>query len=551
MIILDNNSGFEWNLNESKTIYFKGYININKEYINKKNMIILLENIKSYEEFIFFIKQCNGSFAIIVEQNDEYWIAVDRARSIPIFYTIDGKHISDSVMVLKNKLEKTTLDKVSISEMILSSYVYGNNTTLIEIKQLQLGECAQIAKDRIKIDRYYYHFNNEKKSDEEELINNFENISLEVFNRLINSINGKRVVIPLSGGYDSRYIVSMLKKLNYNNVICYTYGDKEQYEVKYSKKIAKELGFKWYFVEYSNNEWRNLFSKEFQEYCKYCHNFSSVPHIQDFLALKKLKENNILNDDDIIINGFCGDLPAGSFVKGKNDYLYINYDLKWISEYIFNENYNHINCRNSDKEKICERIYNELKKFNVNGNSFDKFTSVYEAWFTGARPSKWVVNSNRVYEFFGMEWRMPLWDNEFIDFWYTVDNDLRRDTYLYQKYLFEKLFEPLNIDMKKPNFTKGLSIKYKKSIKRKLKIFILKIFTVIKIYSGITIYKKNDVNNYTALENILIKKIKNKKFLNHRNIYTHQLFAFWWCENIYGEDFIKLLLKGDETIEKD
>lgn len=47
MIILDNNSGFEWNLNESKTIYFKGYININKEYINKKNMIILLENIKS------------------------------------------------------------------------------------------------------------------------------------------------------------------------------------------------------------------------------------------------------------------------------------------------------------------------------------------------------------------------------------------------------------------------------------------------------------------------------------------------------------------------
>ncbi|MDK0556587.1 hypothetical protein P6O76_10425 [Clostridium perfringens] len=144
-----------------------------------------------------------------------------------------------------------------------------------------------------------------------------------------------------------------------------------------------------------------------------------------------------------------------------------------------------------------------------------------------------------------------MWDNEFIDFWYTVDNDLRRDTYLYQKYLFEKLFEPLNIDMKKPNFTKGLSIKYKKSIKRKLKIFILKIFTVIKIYSGITIYKKNDVNNYTALENILIKKIKNKKFLNHRNIYTHQLFAFWWCENIYGEDFIKLLLKGDETIEKD
>ena len=286
-----------------------------------------------------------------------------------------------------------------------------------------------------------------------------------------------------------------------------------------------------------------MIDETFYSYCDYCHNYSSVPHIQDFIALKSLKDRGIINNEDIIVNGFCGDLPAGSFVKSKEDEKYLPYNKSDITEYIIKENYNHIPIKEHQKLQIYKRINQEINRINIEVDSFDNFTKIYESWFTGARPSKWVVNSNRVYEFFGMEWRMPLWDNEFLEFWYSVPNDLRRSTYLYQKYLFEELFIPMNINMKKPNFTNSLSVRDKKSIKRRIKMKILHFITIIQLYFGITIYKRNDVNNYAALSRVLTKKIKNKKYLNHKNIYAHQVMAFWWCERIYGYEKIKQIFK--------
>ena len=41
----------------------------------------------------------------------------------------------------------------------------------------------------------------------------------------------------------------------------------------------------------------------------------------------------------------------------------------------------------------------------------------FEVWDWQERQAKWIVNSVRNYEFYGYEWRMPLWYNEIMDYW--------------------------------------------------------------------------------------------------------------------------------------
>ena len=81
----------------------------------------------------------------------------------------------------------------------------------------------------------------------------------------------------------------MLKKLNYDNVVCYTYGDEKQYEVKYSKIIAEQLGYEWHFIKYTDDEWNKMIDETFYSYCDYCHNFSSVPPHSRFYSTKIFK----------------------------------------------------------------------------------------------------------------------------------------------------------------------------------------------------------------------------------------------------------------------
>ena len=56
---------------------------------------------------------------------------------------------------------------------------------------------------------------------------------------IIKDANGATIIIPLSAGLDSRLIASGLKNFNYNNVKCFSYGLKNNYETLSSKKFQK------------------------------------------------------------------------------------------------------------------------------------------------------------------------------------------------------------------------------------------------------------------------------------------------------------------------
>ena len=76
------------------------------------------------------------------------------------------------------------------------------------------------------------------------------------------------------------------------------------------------------------------------------------------------------------------------------------------------------NLANSDNDKIVTKLLIRelknlklLKKFNIsNYHTINELLEFYD------RQSKHVISKQRVYEYFGFDWSLPLWDKDYIEF---------------------------------------------------------------------------------------------------------------------------------------
>ena len=136
------------------------------------------------------------------------------------------------------------------------------------------------------------------------------------------------IVVPLSE-LDSRLIVLMLKRLGYDNVITFSYGRKDNQESNFSKELAESLGFHWEFIEYTNDKWHDWYSsEEWYEYSLMAGNLSSTPHLQDWPAIKELKEKQLVPDNCLIVPGHTVALTASKNIQGDIDCVeQVVYDL--------------------------------------------------------------------------------------------------------------------------------------------------------------------------------------------------------------------------------
>ena len=59
-------------------------------------------------------------------------------------------------------------------------------------------------------------------------------------------------------------------------------------------------------------------------------------------------------------------------------------------------------------------------------------TCAYEALELIDRQSKFVVSGQRVYDFFGLKWRLPLWEKPFFDFFKNLPTEYKINQKLYR-----------------------------------------------------------------------------------------------------------------------
>lgn len=433
--------------------FLKGNVFLNNRFIDPGKLaesiypLICSEDGSKEKELIEFLERLNGEFAIVIDAGDRIFCAVDKLRSIPLFYSLeeDDFLLTDTAYFLKDK-SNFRLNEKNAAEFMVAGYVTGEETLFDGIKQVKNGEfLIYQKKDKFLKTSSYFRFLHGTyfEASELQLLEMLDEVFVNIFSRLIDSTvkKGKKLAIPLSGGLDSRIIIGMLKRLGVNDVTCISYGRKGNRESLISKKVSEALGYKWLFVEYTTQKWHECYnSKEADQFQIMAGNLSSLPHMQDFLALRELKSQEKLPENSVFVPGHSGDMLAGSHIPRS----YLDNSRKYDLEVLLDDSLRkHYNLWKWPQGSELEHIFKEKIKKCVNGLEIEDNNScanAIEFVDFNERQAKFIVNSVRVYEFFNYEWRIPLWDAELINFFLRVPIKYRISQSIYKKYARDLLF---------------------------------------------------------------------------------------------------------------
>lgn len=445
------------------SVYFRGHVFIdnrvfeNKSFLNNK---IIINNLIRLD--CDFIKNLDGNFAIIIKKNNQIALFVDRIRSIPLFYAEkkDELYISDKAEIINKKI-KGKMDSVSFEEFKYTGYVTNENTLIEEIKQTEAGNYIKFnvsAKGIINRKTFkYFTYSPKPRRDKskQQLLKKMDEVFTTTFQQLINFADGRKIVVPLSGGLDSRLIVYFLHKLNYTNVLCFSYGKPNNCESLISKSISERCNFDWEFVTYTRKMWRKFVrSNEGENYFKFASDLTSLAHSQDFMAIKSLINKKVISQDSIIVPGHSLDFIAGSHIS--NALFSADLSNRSILKTIIKKHYNLF----SENKEMCDsKYYNKIKNkicYNIMDiySSRDSIYGDYENWDFKERQAKYIVNSIRVYDYFSINWALPFYYYELLKFWKSVPYEFKFKRklfkiYISNKFLFEES-EPFSEQISKP-----------------------------------------------------------------------------------------------------
>lgn len=459
-IYIEQKLGRKWF--QSETVYFTGCFFVNNKLLKNDDVVQLLNNVNSYDALHCLLGNLNGFFSFIIKKENVLYFAVDRIRSIPLFYTIntDGLFISNDAEAVRKITKNTELDPIAVQEFT-ANQVTGKDTLFKDVKQVQAGESIEASLDnvkgiRLRDCRYFIFTHSERYSiaDSDMLRNRMLLTFSASIDRLIAYADGRQLVLPLSAGYDSRFIALMLYKKGVKNVVCFSYGKSGNFEAVTSKKIADILGYEWHFVEYTDELWYHwVKSDEYIRYLRMSCGWASLPCTQDWPAVYELKKRNLISRDAIFIPGHVGDSLAGSDVP-----MIVNSKIRFNTSRFINNlficYYN--NLQNLPKDVLKNKIKNKwkviknrtLENLDISSiSSPEEYADAYEKWNWLESNPKFIINSVRVYEFWGYDWYLPFLDIEFMEYWKDVPLLLRSGKEFYNKTVNEFFLETTQAEL--------------------------------------------------------------------------------------------------------
>ncbi|MEE4176652.1 MAG: asparagine synthase C-terminal domain-containing protein [Bacteroides sp.] len=445
-LFLVYNYNYYWH--QAEDLYFKGFFfDRDGRHYHEGGALEVLAPLKDRKAIRQEVESIDGPFTIIKQTSEGILICTGAMSIFPVFYTWEnGKWlVSDSSDQLLNMKQDKHCNTDAFDEFMGAGFVMGRETLLKGIYKSQAAEILLLKPDGTTASDIYNYFLPKAFWGESltelkvKLVYKLKNVT----KRLITSLKDRTVVVPLSGGYDSRLIVSLLKNAGYEKVICFTYGRPNQ-ESELSQQVAEKLGYQWIFVDYRKTDIKGyLHDPVFQDYNRYAGNNYTMPYLQEYFAVKYLKDNKLIPDDSVFLPGHGGDFLAGGHVKKA---ARTKRDLKNLAPHIAKKYFLFIPLGNAAKDQITRRLEQWFEGYHPPDGATDPFYSVYaEDWYVKERGSKFIFQSAQVFPYFGYAFRLPLWHKDLRNLFRQVPFDLRLNQQLYYQLLEDEFFKPLGI----------------------------------------------------------------------------------------------------------
>jgi asparagine synthase (glutamine-hydrolysing) len=392
----------------------------------------------------------DGHFAVAAAGPSWAALAVDRVRSIPVFCAeAAGRWLIDNRADRLRRaagLGAAAIDREAALAIAMAGYTIDRATLYRGLHMLGPGECAVLRNGAPAARARYYTYRpwRAAAAPEPGLRKRLADLTLAVIDKHLRSLDGRTLAVPLSAGFDSRLIVSAARHLGYRNVKCFAYGRAGNFEAVASRAVAERLGYAWTFAPATIPGHRRFFAGgDYAAYLDYADSCASVPFVQDMPAVAALKRSAFIPADAVIANGNSGDYISGNHIVAALRAPPAGLDRAARERRILDALYDkHFalwrHLRNAaNRDSVHGQLRTSLAAAGAALGPPEGDHGLYEYAEFQDRQCKYVITGERIYEFLGHSWRLPLWDNAYLDFWETVPLAAKAGQALYAEMLAE------------------------------------------------------------------------------------------------------------------
>lgn len=452
-------------------VYLRGYIINLERVVSRLDGLLDAQLAQSIESISSIMSDAEGQFGLVYCRDGFVVGACDRIRSHPIVYSDKSGVLvlSDSAAIFEGWSKSAEVEIDAVASIAMSGCACGDLTLYRGVRNLQAGEFVVF--DRATGSRHvarYYHYRPwlyEHRPYPEQK-HRLRDVTLSAIERMVNSIGGRKVCLGLSAGMDSRLILSALHKINFKNVLCYSYGLPDNYEVRAARDLCNQLGYPWVYVPTNHRIMRAMYeSSDYQDYLSQVDTFAATPSVHQFHVVGELIRSEQVTPEDVFVNGYSGDYITGGHIprnlttQGCLDGSSIQDRLR---DAIINKHFSlwrHLKTDNNLK-RIGQMILNRFQSAGLDIDAMDDSVAfAYYEWFEWQhRQTLWSMNQPRVYEYWGHEWRFPLWDRHFVDFWQATPPEQKLQRKLLKDMLSEENWAGVWRDVSFPRFNSPRSV---------------------------------------------------------------------------------------------
>ncbi len=296
-----------------------------------------------------------GHYLVIKWDNERVNIYSDPIglRTVYLYKDKSGVYFSSNLDWITTLMEKAEIDFTEFGSRWMAFNQLSNNSFIYNIDKLPPASSAVINHTTISIETENW-FPDVNPSEPENLFNNIRGLlSIDIPENI-------RMTFGLSGGLDSRFLLSFLlqdRKQRYN---IHSFGYNDDADLQTAKKISEELALKCYFLNPRESGNGQFFNKA-GEYTAAAH---LAEPVSSYMKLAVL--NNKYFEDKFLVDGALAEFARRQFLnrlllKGKNALLNKNYPevfkhLLVSKPKIFNEEIEEMMLENAEEQlrKIFE-----------------------------------------------------------------------------------------------------------------------------------------------------------------------------------------------------